>query len=427
MDTIHITELGRRFGLSRSALLYYDRIGLLRPGGRTAAGYRVYTQQDVARLERVCFFREAGLSLIEIERMLEGADEGDSILERRLRDIGRQVAALKVQQRLVAGLLKTVASGIDASGLDKAQWLGLQKACGLDDAALQRWHIEFERRAPSGHHDFLMGLGISEKEAIQIRMLTKSVETNKRSMEYFHELFDDLPRQAPGCDPATSRALKLVHDLPHRPRVLDVGCGSGAPTLIVAKELGASVVAIDNHGPMLERLRCAAAGTGLDIETREMSMIDMPFESESFDLIWAEGALFIVGLERGLRDFKMFLEPGGFLAFTELCWFTDDPSNEIKEYFDQVYPSIQTVDQVRHLARDCGYELVGDFELPASAWWDDYYSPMLERINDLRIKNAGVPEAESVYARCEVETEIYWRHSASYGYAFFVLGKKETP
>ena len=54
-------------------------------------------------------------------------------------------------------------------------------------------------------------------------------------MEYFFELFGDLPRQGPGCGEATLRALELLKDLPPQPKVLDIGCGSGMQTLILAR------------------------------------------------------------------------------------------------------------------------------------------------------------------------------------------------
>jgi len=100
METYRITELGRRFELSRSTLLYYDRIGLLRPSGRTQADYRLYTQEDLTRLERICFYRDAGLSLSEIAHLLKQTDSDSSILESRLRKIGGEMLVLKAQQRL---------------------------------------------------------------------------------------------------------------------------------------------------------------------------------------------------------------------------------------------------------------------------------------------------------------------------------------
>lgn len=423
MDTYRIGELGKRFGLARSTLLHYDHIGLLRPGGRTGADYRAYTEADMARLERICFFREAGLGLADIARILDDSGEEAGVLERRLREIGREVASLRMQQRVLAGMLRTVAGGMNASGLVMDLWLDLQKACGMDKTALRRWHLEFERRSPTGHHDFLLGLGLSEKEVIQIRMLTKSIEENGNAMKHFYELFDELPRQGPGCDEATNRALDLVRGLPRKPRVLDVGCGSGAQSRVLARCLGTSILAIDNHRPLLDRLEREAARDHLDIEARELSMFDMPFDEESFDLIWAEAAIFIVGLAKGMEEFRRFLAPNGHLAFTEMCLFDADPPGELRQWFDDVYPDIRTIDQVREMAERAGYDVVDSFRLPDGAWWDDYYTPMLARMAELGIRNADVPDAQDVYARLETEIDMFRRHSASYGYAFFVLRK----
>ena len=423
MKTYRISELGSRFKLSRSTLLYYDRIGLLCPSGRTASDYRQYTADDLARLERICFFRDAGLALSEIAQILDKAGNDGLILEKRLREINREVASLKAQQRLITGTLKTVAAGHDASRLDKMLWLSLQKACGMDEAALTRWHVEFERRAPRAHHDFLLSLGLSEKEAIQVRLLTKNIEDNKMNMQYFFEVFEDLPRQGPGCREATLRALSWLKKLPPNPNVLDIGCGCGMQTQILAQELKTKILAIDNHRPMLDRLAQSAAWSGLEIETRELSMIDMPFDAQSFDLLWCEGAIFIIGLERGLTEFHRYLTPGGYFAFTEMCWFTDQPAPEAQTFFDQTYPDLKPVADVRKMAKAAGYKLIDDFNLPDSAWWDDYYTPMLERIKTLKVTNAGIAEAEAVYANCEAEAEIHKRYSADYGYTFFVLQK----
>ncbi len=423
MKTYKISELGKIFGLSRSTLLYYDHIGLLQPCGRTGSDYRAYTENDRIRLERICFFRETGLGLSEIARLLENGEQ-NSILENRLREINDEIANLKSQQRIITGVLKTVADGIKTSGLDADMWISLQKACGLDGTGLRRWHAEFERRAPETHHNFLLGLGLSEKEAIQVRMLTKNVEDNTMRMKYFYELFEDLPRQGPGCREATLKALNMLKDLPERPAVLDIGCGCGMQTLLLADKLRTKIIAIDNHRPVLEHLKHSAETKGLDIETRELSMIDMPFDRASFDLLWCEGAIFIIGLLRGLRDFYDYLKVNGYLAFTEMCWFENEPPAEIRKYFDGIYADMHSPEEVCRLAVSAGYQVIDHFNLPDSAWRDDYYTPMLERMKDLKIKNAGIPEAEAVYAEAELEAEMFRRYSKSYGYTFFILQKK---
>lgn len=172
-----ITELGRRFGLSRTALLYYDRIGLLKPSQRTESGYRIYTESDRDRLETICAYRQAGLTLEEIWTLLDSTSDPDAeMLTRRLSAIGRQIRNLQGQQRVLAGMLRSVSAGFSPAGVDKETWVSILRAAGMDDAAMHRWHREFEHRAPDGHHEFLLSLGISETEALYIRKLSLSPE-----------------------------------------------------------------------------------------------------------------------------------------------------------------------------------------------------------------------------------------------------------
>ena len=103
-----------------------------------------------------------------------------------------------------------------------------------------------------------------------------------------------------------------------------------------------------------------------------------------------------------------------------MCWFRDDPPAEITVYFDNVYPDIKPVAEVRRLIAESGYELVGDFNLPDSAWWDDYYTPLLARQAELRRRNATVEAAQEIYRQVDEEIEMFRRHSSSYGYTFFV-------
>ena len=165
-----IGQLAREFGLSRSTLLYYDRIGLLSPTGRSAAGYRLYAPADRHRLEAICGYRQAGLGLADIRRLLErGEGEELEVLEKRLREVGREIRELQTRQRLLAGMLKAAAGGELPAALNKEAWVAMLRAAGMDDAAMARWHTEFERRNPQAHHDFLLGLGISENAARGIR------------------------------------------------------------------------------------------------------------------------------------------------------------------------------------------------------------------------------------------------------------------
>lgn len=171
-----ISKLGRLFGLSRSALLYYDRIGLLTPSGRTHAGYRCYSEADRQRLERICGFRRAGLALEEIRTILASGKPSAAVLERRFHEIGEEIRVLKVKQGLLSRMLTGIASAKGPSKVDRDLWVEMLRAAGMDDRAMARWHAEFEERAPEAHQEFLLSLGIPEKEAREIREWSRLTE-----------------------------------------------------------------------------------------------------------------------------------------------------------------------------------------------------------------------------------------------------------
>jgi DNA-binding transcriptional MerR regulator len=170
MTTFSISKLARAFGLSRSTLLYYDRIGILKPSGRTGSGYRFYSRRDYRRLERICHFREAGLTLKDIHAVLSsGGKPGVKLLDRRIRQTAADIVDLKNRQRLLAGMLNRIASGNSLSPVDKELWVEILQAAGMNQKARKRWHTEFERRAPEAHNEFLLSLGISCEEVAKIR------------------------------------------------------------------------------------------------------------------------------------------------------------------------------------------------------------------------------------------------------------------
>jgi len=168
-----ITEFAGRFGLSRSTLLYYDRIGLLKPSARSEAGYRLYSHGDRDKLERICSFRQAGLAIEDIRRLLSvEEDDNESVLQRRMRELGEEIRALQSQQHLLGKMLQVQSRGELPATVDKQAWIEMLRAAGMDEAAMRKWHSEFERRSPEAHHRFLLSLGISEDEALFIRRMS---------------------------------------------------------------------------------------------------------------------------------------------------------------------------------------------------------------------------------------------------------------
>ncbi len=247
-------------------------------------------------------------------------------------------------------------------------------------------------------------------------------EAENQIGEIMRELYGSLPRQGPGSAASTRRAFSMLGALPERPLVLDIGCGTGAQTLELAKLTNGHITALDVFDWALDRVSEKASVEGLcgRIHTTKQSMTEMAFQEETFDLIWSEGALYIMGFENALNSCRLLLKPGGFLAASELCWFRDDPPDEARAFFEMCYPEMKTVQDKVRLITGSGYELLGHFDLPDCDWWDDYYVPISKLLPALREKYSGSPEALAVLDENEVEMAIHQKYSEWYGYGFFV-------
>jgi len=254
-------------------------------------------------------------------------------------------------------------------------------------------------------------------------------EPGPRFWEIFFEVYEPLPRQGPGSRSCAARALGLCRELPESPAILDLGCGVGGQTLQLAELTSGSIVAIDSHAPSIERLQAAAADRGLLQRVRavvgDMARPEQP--AGSFDLVWSEGALYNVGLRNALRVCHGLLRPGGYLAFTDAVWRQENPPPEIKAGFEQDYPTMGWPDDDVAAIRDCGFEVVGHFTLPDEAWWDDFYTPMENRITELRGKYGDDVEALAILDQLAEEPEMHRRHSDFYAYEFFVARRPVAP
>ncbi len=166
-----ISALAKGSGLSRSALLYYDRLGLLKPSRRSRAGYRLYSLTEVERLEQICLFRQMGIPLKEMKKLLDKADGNApaEILQRRLRVLGREIANLRKQQRCILELLKQKQLQQGAEMISKNRWVEIMRAAGLNEQDMHNWHVQFEKMEPEAHQEFLESLGIKADEIEKIR------------------------------------------------------------------------------------------------------------------------------------------------------------------------------------------------------------------------------------------------------------------
>lgn len=166
-EFLSISALARRFGLSRGALLHYDRMGLLVAARRSPSGYRRYGPDDLARLQRIVELRAAGLPLEEIKTALQSTTPLDDLLAAQLESLGMQMQELRSQQAATLRLLRT--ARVPDQHLTKASWSALLREAGLGDEAMRRWHRDFEARLPEAHRDFLAFLGLDADEIDGIR------------------------------------------------------------------------------------------------------------------------------------------------------------------------------------------------------------------------------------------------------------------
>jgi MerR family transcriptional regulator, thiopeptide resistance regulator len=168
-----VTRLAGRCGLSRSTVLYYESVGLLRASARSSGNYRVYGEKEVERLRQICAYRHAGLSLADIKSVLGAASSNAAaVLERRLVELDREIEALRDHQRAILRLLGHKSLRRNQM-ITKDKWVAIMKGCGLTEAQMHAWHVEFERSAPDEHQEFLEFLHIQADEIRKIREASK--------------------------------------------------------------------------------------------------------------------------------------------------------------------------------------------------------------------------------------------------------------
>ena len=246
--------------------------------------------------------------------------------------------------------------------------------------------------------------------------------------EAFFSLYEGLPRQGPGSESSTHEALQRLGSLKKPLRAIDLGCGSGASTLLLARELQSPVVAYDQHAPFLEALAANAEQEGLKslIQVRQGDFTKLEELPCSYDLIWSEGAAYLAGFERALSIWRPLLAPGGKVALSELTWLVDVPSDEPRAFWKKAYPGMTNRGGNCHSAERVGFRVLDTFTLPTDDWWNEYYRPLRRRIAGFRANHTVPRTIEAILAETEREMDIVERYSDEFGYVFYLLQLDEN-
>lgn len=235
------------------------------------------------------------------------------------------------------------------------------------------------------------------------------------------DFFTSLDRQGPGGDDQTLRALQFIPEPGPGLRVADIGCGTGRQTEVLARHLDATVTAVDLLPGMIAGLDARMKRTGLSDRVRGLvaSMEELPFGDEEFDLIWAEGSIYNIGFERGLRAWRRYLRPGGAIAVTECSWISPGPLPDTK-FIRENFPDIASISTKLRTMENAGYAPLACFTLPRHCWTQNYYAPVSARIPDFLAEQGHAPAAEKIVSLMREEAEHYEKYGSYYGYVFYI-------
>lgn len=240
------------------------------------------------------------------------------------------------------------------------------------------------------------------------------------------EMHRNNRRQGPGSEETTLRALQMAgversRDL----KVADIGCGTGASVLILARELEGSVTAVDLFPEFLQSLEVAAGEQGLQgvVNTHQGSMDSLPFADEELDLIWSEGAIYNMGFAKGVESWSRFLRQGGVLAVSEITWLTHSRPREIEEYWMGQYPEVAPASAKLRQLEEANYQVLGYFPLAPLCWEQEYYAPIERRFESFLEEQGSSAAAQEVVQAEKEEIELYRRYQAYFSYGFYIARK----
>ncbi|HET6557561.1 MAG TPA: class I SAM-dependent methyltransferase [Prolixibacteraceae bacterium] len=239
------------------------------------------------------------------------------------------------------------------------------------------------------------------------------------------EYFTNLERQGPGSPEVTVKALSFIDHLNKESRIADLGCGTGGQTMVLAQHTQGTITGIDLFPRFIELFNEQAIQQNVHDRVKGIvgSMDDLPFQNEELDVIWSEGAIYNIGFERGINEWRKFLKPGGYIAVSEASWFTDQRPEEIESYWMDAYPEINTIPNKVAQMQKAEYAPVATFILPESCWTDHFYVPQVQAQVAFLKKYAGNRTVEELIANQRHEAMLYSKYKDYYGYVFYI-GKK---
>ncbi|MFG0456729.1 MerR family transcriptional regulator [Shewanella mangrovisoli] len=386
-----ISELAQKVGLSRSTLLYYEKLRLI-SAKRQSNGYRRYSDKDVQQVKLLQQLQAGGLTLKECQACLEAQIDRELLLH-RLNVLDEEIAQKQKARELLSSML------------------------GMN--SMKEWHLSMEKEAPSAHLEWLLKQGFSEKQALRLKWLSKDMNEHDQYMADFEAIFQGLDRLGPSDE---GDSLKALRSLPIKTGdALEIGCGKGVTTLFLAKNSAFNLTALDNDEYSLSCLKEKAKENALEHRITSIcaSMTALPFEQGQFDLIWSEGSAYIMGIKQALKSWKAFLKHDGYLVISDLIWLTNNPDTEAIEFWQQNYPDMATSEhRIKEMIKT-GYEVIENFTQSEQSW-RNYLEPLKQKIDQLDDKDFTSNSLNDL----RKELRIHEQYLGQYGYQVFILKKQ---
>jgi len=264
--------------------------------------------------------------------------------------------------------------------------------------------------------------------AIYVKIMNNENKTiHEFDFNFICDFFSNLERQGPGSPEVTLKALSFIDNLTDKSLIADIGCGTGGQTMALAQHAPGKITGLDLFPGFIDQFNRNAGKLNLQDRVRGIvgSMDNLPFEKESLDLIWSEGAIYNIGFERGLNEWRNFLKTGGYVAISESSWFTEERPVEIHNFWMSVYPEIDTIPNQVAQIQKAGYIPVATFILPENCWTEHYHVPQAKAQEIFLNKYAGNKTAEEFVAFQRHEAQLYRKYKEFYGYVFFIAKKIE--
>lgn len=243
-------------------------------------------------------------------------------------------------------------------------------------------------------------------------------------LNIIYEFFSNTERQGPGSPKETLKALSFIDGLTEKSKIADIGCGTGGQTMILAQNTASEIIGVELWSDFVKQFNQTAQNQNLQDRVKGVvgDMKNLPFREEELDLIWSEGAIYNIGFERGINEWRKFLKLGGYIAVTENTWFSEERPTEIQDFWQKAYPEIDTIANKVAQMQKAGYLPVATYVLPETIW-TDFYTWQTLRCDFFLKKYNGNKTVEEFVASQRYEAELYCKYRAYYGYVFYI-GKR---